>query len=282
MNFADGWMMKPEPNSQFSDKTVAVVGATGGIGRAVVKAFIEASANVIILGRKSKKLLDLQTDYDNQMTWLEVDLLSIESITNLEKQLIDYPRDIDMMVNAVGVSIRKPLLDYETDEIQHSICLNLNGAILLTQMCIRIFQKQSSILLVHIGGYLDGRLGLPYHSVDVATRAGLFSFIEAVNREHHASNFRVQYFSPSAVNTETEQPFHPMWEALGIEIVSPEQVAVELLNAIKKEKQKYIMGGIQSQIAAALNAIAPKLADRLFLQHYHPVLRKHLDTAPSL
>ena len=38
-------------------------------------------------------------------------------------------------------------------------------------------------IMEEYGGFVDGSIGFPYYSVDVATHAGLFSFIEAMNRE---------------------------------------------------------------------------------------------------
>ncbi|WP_026396306.1 hypothetical protein [Acetobacterium malicum] len=88
-------------------------------------------------------------------------------------------------------------------------------------------RNEKGSTIVNIGGFADGRMAFPYYSVDVATRAGVFSFIKAINREleieGHAT--RVTYFCPSPADTEAEKPFHVLWKKIGITIVPVEKVA---------------------------------------------------------
>ncbi|WP_278247331.1 SDR family NAD(P)-dependent oxidoreductase [Acetobacterium malicum] len=97
----------------------------------------------------------------------------------------------------------------------------------MTKAFIPCMRNEKGSTIVNIGGFADGRMAFPYYSVDVATRAGVFSFIKAINREleieGHAT--RVTYFCPSPADTEAEKPFHVLWKKIGITIVPVEKVA---------------------------------------------------------
>ncbi len=154
--------------------------------------------------------------------------------------------------------------------------MNLTGAILLTQVFLPLMQDKG--IIVHVGGFADGRLAFPYYSADVATRAGVFSFVEAMNRELklEGRSVTVAYFSPSASDTPAEQPFHPVWKEMGLAITPKEQVAAALLEAVARRKRVTIMGGWGTVWFAKLNAVAPKVADVLVLNGYGKVLKRFL------
>lgn len=152
------------------------------------------------------------------------------------------------------------------------------GAILITKAFLPYMRGQKGSTIVHIGGFADGRLAFPYYSVDAASRAGLFTFIEAVKRELEleGSKTRVAFFCPSFANTDAERPFHPLWRKMGVSILPVEKVAEDLLRTIEKNKTVRIMGGASTILFTKLNSISPKLADVIMMKKYGKMLQQFL------
>ena len=129
---------------------------------------------------------------------------------------------------------------------------------------------------MHSGGFADGRLAFPYYSVDVASRAGIFSFIESMNRELKQERKKVYltYFCPNAADTPSEKPYHPVWKEMGIKISTTDEVCLALLKGIKSH-QRVILMGRGASLFAKLNLLSSRLADFLLLDKYSRILKKH-------
>jgi short-subunit dehydrogenase len=254
----------------FENQTVVVLGASGGLGSAIAQAFAAQGAQLVLAGRRPEAMAGLAEELKAKI--IQADLTSAEELERLAASL-DWA---DVVVNATGYDVRKKLQDHSVEEIDRSLEVNLRGTILLTRAFLPLLQKQGHGTLVHLGGFADGRLAFPFYTVDVATRAGVYSFIEAVNRELEMPDVRVLYFSPSPADTPAERPYHPIWKEMGTAVVPPEQVAQELLRAVAKKQKKAIMGGFSVKLFAGLNAVWPGLADRLLLNNYRAILKRHL------
>lgn len=260
------------------DKTVVIIGASGGLGSGFAKAFADKGARLLLAGRNEEKLRNAAAQIKGDITMTSVDVTKEESIIRFSEFAKEWSGKIDIIVNASGHDVRKSLEDHAFEEIHNALDVNLLGTILVTKAFLPIMKDNEHSMIVHIGGFADGRLAFPYYSVDAASRAGMFTFIEATNRELEleGSKSKVGYFCPSPAETDAERPFHPLWREMGIKILSVENVSEALLKAIEKRKSVSIMGGAATVFFAKLNSIMPGLADGLMMKTYGKMLKAFL------
>lgn len=266
---------------RFEGKSILIIGASGGLGGSYARAFINEGGKLLLAGRNEEKLRALADKLPGDVTISIVDVTEAKSVKRLAEFARDWSEKIDVVVNATGCDIRKSLESYEFEDVNKSLDTNLLGAILVTKVFLPYMREEKGSSIVHMGGFADGHLAFPYYSVDVATRAGVFSFIEAMNRELYQEGSKVSltYFCPNAADTTAEKPYHKIWQEMGIAISSAEQVASELLKAIECQKAVYIMGGFPIRFFANLNTLFPKLADVLLLKKYGSILKKYLSNS---
>ena len=112
----------------FQDKSVLIVGATGGLGNAAAQAFSSAGARLILAGRDAEKLQQLHQQFSVPV--FQVDIANPESVEALKNSVTH----VDVVVNLTGVDVRKPLDSYSIEEIQRLIAVNLAGSIYLTRV----------------------------------------------------------------------------------------------------------------------------------------------------
>ncbi len=261
--------------SWWMGKVVVVVGATGGLGGAVTAAVAARGGRLVIAGRNVEMLSRVAAALLPEVLAVPVDVTEAGSIESLrDRVLAEYGR-VDVVINAAGMDVRKLLSEHSPAEIQALVDINLKGAVLLTQLFLPALTESGGTIL-HVGGFGDGRLAFPYYSVDVATRAAMTSFAEAMNRELRltGSPARVAWFGPNPTDTAAERPFHPLWRQMGVTISPMEQVTHELLQTVERGKRFAMMGGAVSRVFAALNAVWPAAADRLMLDHYGRLMRR--------
>lgn len=256
----------------FAGKSVAVVGATGGLGSAVVAALVREGASVLALGRDQERLEALLHGRP-AVSAATIDLAELQS---LEATAAAAP-ELDAVVVAVGADVRKALSAQTEVDIRSQIDTNLMGAILLTKTFESRVRDGGSIMV--LGGFGDGRLGLPYYSVDVATRAGVSAFAQAMNRELRLEgrDVRVCYACPAPADTDAERPFAELWRAMGTPVVSPEKVADFVLTAVLQRRAIAIMGW-QNSLVSRVNSVSSGLADVIGIGRAGAQLREAFGT----
>jgi short-subunit dehydrogenase len=268
---------------RFEGKKVVIIGASGGLGKSYARAFINEGASVLLCGRNQEKLQKIAQSLAGEASVAQVDLTKAESIENLASHASNWSKTIDIVVNATGFDVRKSLDDHQLEEINRSVNLNLVGAILISKAFLPYMRENKDSTIVHMGGFADGRLAFPYYSVDVATRSGIYSFVESMNRElrQEGSEARLTYFCPNSADTAAERPYHSVWREMGVAISPTEQVAAELLKAIERKQNTYLMGGIAVRFFAKLNGLFPKVADIVMLNKYSRILKKYFGSTNS-
>lgn len=257
---------------RFHDRVVLVVGASGGLGAAIAEAFAGEGARLVLTARRPEVLAPIAARLG--ATALAADLTDPASLAALREAALSAYGRLDVVVNATGHDVRKPLATHTSGDLGRTLDVNLLGAMELTRLFLPVMDDG---VILHLGGFADGRLAFPYYSADVASRAGLRAFVESLNRELalEGRDSLVAFFSPSPADTEAERPFHPLWRAMGTPIVTPKRVAAEVLTAVARRRPLTVMGGPLTRVFAALNAVAPGLADALLMRRYGALMRRH-------
>lgn len=256
-------VMKAAP---MHSKTYAIFGASGGLGSAIAEELRRQDAHVIPVVRKIYQAAGMNV--------VQLDLLRPDT---LEAGISVLP-ELDGAIFATGIDLRAPLATHTDEDISRQIRSTLEGPILATRMLLE--KMRPGAVIAHIGGFGDGRLALPYHSVNVAARAGLAAFCEAVTREMAAEgrDIIVSYLCPEPADTLAERPFHDLWLRMGSTIYSPDAVAQFVRDAVKRRAPHAVMGHT-TWLLAKINAISPGIADALALRGIGKILRESLGSS---
>ena len=86
-------------------KNAVIIGGTSGIGKASVKAFIEAGANVAFTGRNVKNGQELEAefkDHDGFLKFYQMDITNDEDIYNAHLDIVKDMGSIDILFNNAG------------------------------------------------------------------------------------------------------------------------------------------------------------------------------------
>lgn len=257
---------------------VIILGATGGLGSAIARTFSQVGDQVILVARDTTKLTPLTQELDSYS--YTADITNLNTLQTLRDEIIQKYGHIDIVINATGSDVRKPFEKHTSSDMRQVLEVNLLGAMQVTHTFLPVMKEG---VIVQLGGFADGRLAFPYYTGDVASRAGVATFVEALNRELRleGKHTRLLFFSPAPADTDSERPFHTLWRQMGTKIVSPEQVGIELRRAIIQKKEQYIMGGFWVNLFAKLNAAFPKFADMLLMNQYGQQLQNFFSVSPE-
>jgi short-subunit dehydrogenase len=130
-------------------------------------------------------------------------------------------------------------------------------------------------------GSTFGSIGYPGYSAYCATKFGLRGFTEALRRELADSLVQVMYFAPRATATAMNpESVTQLNRALGNAMDPPDQVAAQLIAAMKRDQRRCFLGWPE-KLLVAINGVLPRLVDRAMLKQL-PVIRRFLDSGVPL
>lgn len=251
-------------------KKVLVYGANGGLGSAICREFHQNGFDIVLAGRNTEKLLKSKSNLA-----IPGEIREFSITEEIEDSCL---KGIDIIINAAGIDVRKSLVKQNIDEIKKQLELNLFGTINLTKTALKVFRDKGYGQILHLGGFADGAWATPYYTVDVATRAGIYSFIESINLEIDNKNVIVQYFCPLPADTEAERPYHNLWRSMGIRVVSAEKVAKDIFSTIKNKQKVKIMGGMfNTLVSTNLRHLLPGFFTKILLKPMGIRTMKYID-----
>ena len=113
-----------------SDRVAVVIGATSGIGKAIALGLAEAGADVIPTGRRADlvkaAVAEIETRGRRSLA-IPADVSDDRSIRNLVDAAVERFGKVDILVNAAGITVRRPTVDVTDSEWDRIIDTNLTG-----------------------------------------------------------------------------------------------------------------------------------------------------------
>jgi Tropinone reductase 1 len=188
-------------------KNALVTGGTKGIGRAIVREFIDLGANVFTVARNEKGLASMieEMSGSNQIEGLPADVSKrSERIRIINKVKEKWDR-LDILVNNVGVNIRKKTPEYSDEEYDHIMDTNLRSAFELCRLAFPLLKKsdQGNIIFVtSTAGLIHIRTGAVYGM----TKAALIQLTRNLAAEWAEHNIRVNAVAPWYIETPLVKP----------------------------------------------------------------------------
>jgi short-subunit dehydrogenase len=209
---------------KLKDKKIWLIGATHGIGEALVEKLIEGGSIVVASGRSLDKLTELKHKYGEKLTPIRCDVSDYESIKSAFAE-IEQP---DIVIYNAGFYEPMNCKDFDLSKVEQTIDINLNGAIRLLHIILPIWQGGTIALVGSVAGYR----GLPNAMGYGLSKAALIHLAENLRQDLPKDKFKVQIINPGFVATRlTEKnnfkmPFR----------ISPQQAADYITEGLKREK----------------------------------------------
>jgi NADP-dependent 3-hydroxy acid dehydrogenase YdfG len=222
------------------DKTALILGGGGGIGRATAQALAARGASIALADIDPHRLdaaaASLPAGRSVVRTYL-TDVRSRDQMHKLVNAVVgDFGR-LDVLVNAAGIMVLKPVIDLDTDEWEHTIDLNLKGMLWGIAAVLPVFLRQRSGHLVTLGS-IHGLKVFPGGAVHSASKFAVRAFSEGIRTELGAHGVRVTTVMPGAVATGMEEKTtgsqREAIRAVYADAIAPAAVANAVLFAIEQ------------------------------------------------
>jgi len=181
----------------FSGKTVLVVGAASGIGRASAMACAEANANVIAVDINEAELNTLN---HARLETLILDVSDSQAVGKIINQCAKKYGHIDAAILTSAIQKRTPIDSLTDEEWQRHLDINLSGIFYLLRSLFPVMKAQKSGAIVAFTSGLATN-GWPGAAAYATTKAGIVGLVKSAAHELRPFGVRINAVSPGLVLT---------------------------------------------------------------------------------
>jgi len=196
----------------FTNKIVLVAGGTGGLGRAVSLAFLDAGAKVIVTFRNQSELDGLRAKAGAKAGSVQaesVDVTDESAVRQFVDKVCKEHGRIDVLVNTVGgYAGGVNLWEIETKVLDQMFALNVRSGYALARAVIPVMLKQESGVFVDVASKaaVDHAAGAAAYA---ASKAAAVAMMDSLAAELKGSGVRVNSILPSIIDTEQNRKAMP-------------------------------------------------------------------------
>ena len=187
------------------NKIILIVGGTGGIGSAIARKVSAEGAKVVIAGRNRAKAELLAQELNSRggdAYAIDVDVTNPNSVKNLAQQVSSTLGKIDVLVNAFGQGIIKPLKEIKAENAKEIIDVNVFGTFLVTQTMVPYLNEDAQVLMFPS---TMGKFIMRNSSVYSASKFAIQGFTKALTEELKRDQITFTLFYLGGVDT-------PFWD----------------------------------------------------------------------
>uniref|UniRef100_A0A4W5QUE9 Hydroxysteroid (17-beta) dehydrogenase 14 n=1 Tax=Hucho hucho TaxID=62062 RepID=A0A4W5QUE9_9TELE len=227
---------------RYGDKVVIVTGGSKGIGRGIVKVFVENGAKVVFCARgvAGGQALEAELNRAGPGSCKFSTQCMIFSLQRLISVTVEHYGQIDCLVNNAGWHPpHKPTDDTTADEFRDLLNLNLISYFLASKYALpHLRQHQGNIInLSSLVGSIGQKNAAPY----VATKGAIIAMTKAMAVDESRYQVRVNCISPGNVMT-------PLWEELAGQ-------TADTLATIKEGENAQLLGRMGTEAESGLAAL---------------------------
>jgi NADP-dependent 3-hydroxy acid dehydrogenase YdfG len=223
-----------------SGKTVAITGASSGIGEAIALACADAGASVALAARRTELIEALAQRIEaggGRAVAITADVGEEAQARAFVEQATAALGRLDVLVNNAGVMMLGPIDGAPTDEWRTMIHVNVFGVLYCTHAAVPLMREQGGGHIVNVSS-VGGRVVGNFSGVYSLTKFGIGAFTEALRKESLDAGIRVTLIEPGSVATDLRS--HTRKEVLeqtltafkGVTPLEPSDIANAVLFAI--------------------------------------------------
>lgn len=233
-------------------RRVLLTGASGGIGLAVARGLHGRGATVLASARREDVLEGLRSDLGDRVEPLPADLADASQVS----ALVDRAGEVDVLVANAALPASGPLLEFEHDQIDRALDVNLRAPAHLARALAPAMVGRGSGHLVFVSS-LSGKAASGGSSLYSATKFGMRGLALGLREDLHGTGVGVTTVFPGFIRG--AGMFHDSGAQLPplVGTRTAEEVAEALIRGIERNRAEVDVAPLSLRLGAAAAGVAP-------------------------
>lgn len=196
---------------KLNGRKVLIAGATGGIGSQAARMLAGSGAEVYLTGRKADRLTALADSIGAPHSRCFVtDLTDASAVASMAEEIGRQCGAIDILVNASGMGIIKPVEQLSPEEFNLTLQANLTAAFLLVRAFLPGMKEVKKGLIINIPGVL-GKVPMAGAAAYSASKYGLVGMMQSIREEVKRTEIRITNLFMGGVDS-------PFWDTIDLRV----------------------------------------------------------------
>ena len=206
-------------------KVAIVTGATGGIGEATAKRFLEEGAAVMLVGRSAEKLKETSerlSGFENVASFV-ADATDEHAMKASVDATVEAFGGLDVLLANAGIEgTLAPIEALTVDEFESVLRTNVIGVFLSMKYAVEPMKNRGGGSMIALSS-IAGRIGFPTMAPYIASKHAVYGMVKTAALELAESGIRVNAVGPGPIANRMmqsiETQFNPDDPAAGHELV---------------------------------------------------------------
>ena len=237
--------------ADFKGQTVAVTGATRGIGYSLAEAFVKAGAQVAICGTHEDAVQEAVaklTALGGKVFGMRTDISSEQDCNTFIENTVKELGGLDVLINNAGITKDGLTVRMSAEDWHRVIEVNLTGTFLMSKAALKVMFKKRSGNIVNISSVV-GQMGNAGQANYAASKAGIIGLTKSLAKEFGSRGVRVNAVAPGFVRTAmtdalSEEMKEKAFESIALRRFAEPQDIAKAVMFLASQDAAYITGHV--------------------------------------
>ena len=177
-----------------------MTGAGRGIGRAIAIELGKLGAKVVVASRNRSELEETGKAIGPNASVLPTNVRKKDELQRLFEQVADAVGPVDILVNAAGLGIFGPVVNFKDEDFDTLIETNLRGIFFTCRYVLPSMIERKRGHIINIAS-IAGKVGSANRAVYCASKFGVVGFTESLAEEVRQYGVRASVICPGSTDT---------------------------------------------------------------------------------
>jgi len=223
--------------TSIENQVAVVTGAGRGIGRAIAIELGKLGAKVVVASRNRSEIEETGKAIGANASVLPTNVRKKDELQRLFEQVADAVGPVDILVNAAGLGIFGPVVNFKDEDFETLIETNLRGIFFTCRYVLPSMIERKRGHVINIAS-IAGKVGSANRAVYCASKFGVVGFTESLAEEVRQYGVRASVICPGSTDTRFS-PSETSGKALE-RMLRPEDVAHAVRMLVTQEPNSFI------------------------------------------
>lgn len=189
-------------------RVALVTGGGRGLGKAMALALAGAGADIAVAARTESELMQTVKEIreiGRRAEGFRVDVSNVGDVREMVEKVAQTFGGLDILVNAAGMNIRKPVLEFTEEDWDRLMNVNLKGAFFVAQAAAKKMIERGKGKIINVAS-LTSMIGIANICIYGASKGGVASMTKAMAVELAPFGINVNAIGPGYFRTAMTAP----------------------------------------------------------------------------
>lgn len=268
----------------FAGQNVYITGGSSGIGLSAAKQLAALGANILVFARTKERLEAAAADIKKncvskaqRVSSIQVDVGNNENVNKVMARAVHKFGPPDLLINCAGRAYPHYFEKVGYEQFDQTMKTNLYGIWNTTAALVPEMKKRGGCI-VNVSS-LAGFIGIFGYTAYCASKFGVIGFSEALRSELRSHGIKVAVLCPPDTDTpgfaaeNKTKPEETKEASKGAKLMSPDEVARQLISGLKKGRYM-IIPGFEGKITWRIKRFLPVLVDAVLNSQLRKVQKR--------